>query len=111
MITVRTTRPEITTERKVWNPVTRQNDVIEGKIKLVGVKIEVTNQYGENYAWKCYVRKGQRGSWKREQCNSASKTNWYTEKQVLENLVANDGIDGIDKMIEANQLLDKLCGK
>lgn len=109
MITVKTTRPEIETERRVWNPATRQHDIEKWKMKLVGVKIEVTNQYGVTFAWKCYVRKGQRGGWKREKVNSASKKDYYTDDEVLQSLMAHAGLDAIDHMIEANKLLDKLC--
>jgi hypothetical protein len=111
MITVKTTRPEIETERKVWNPITRQHDIEKWKMKLIGVKIEVITKYGTTYAWKCYVRKGQRGGWKREKVNSASRVDYYTDDQVMDDLFNHEGLDGLDYFAEAKRLLDELCSK
>lgn len=109
MITVQTMRAKITTERKLWNPATRQHHIQQGKMTLLGVKIAVETPYGTSYEWKCYIRKGQPCSWKRESVNSATRRDYYTEDEVLQNLVAQAGLDGIDKMIEAKAMLAELC--
>jgi hypothetical protein len=109
MITVDQIRAKITTERKVFNPATRQYTTEQGKMTLIGVKITVTTPYGTSYDWKCYIRKGQPCSWKREQANTASRKAYYTEDEVAANLLAHAGIDGLDYMLQANELIRELC--
>jgi hypothetical protein len=116
---VGTTKPRIETEKKVRTPVKIQTgpnsfktsmveSVEKVRFKMLGVRITVNLDSGESYSWKSFLVNGSWGTWKREECTSASKNRHHAIGDVLADLYLR-GVDNAEGVIlDAIEIQDNL---
>lgn len=118
----KTTKPTIENEKVVKTPSTVQigphafksvftETTEKFEFKLVGVKVVVMLDNGDEYAWASYVSKGRWGSWKRSECNSAARHRGHDISDVLGDLIAKNVADAEQVILDAIDLQDQIAAR